>query len=84
MKKTLCQQGLHERPCYTCLLEGLAFAAGVESAWHLERVQVHNEATGQLVTFRCRAWLDTMSGDGLIKRTFCPATDCDYKLELQV
>ena len=58
--------------------------AGIESAWHLEKVQVLNGKTGELVTFKCRAWLDATSEDGLIEREFYPMTDCSYKLELQV
>ena len=58
--------------------------AGIESAWHLEKVQVLNGKTGELVTFKCRAWLDATSEDGLIERDFYPMTECSYKLELQV
>lgn len=58
--------------------------AGIESAWHLRRVQVLNSKTGELVTFKCQAWLDTTSEDGLIERDFYPVTDCSYLVELQV
>lgn len=43
-----------------------------------------NGKTGELVTFKCRAWLDATSEDGLIEREFYPMTECSYKLELQV
>lgn len=65
------------KTAYCCVL------TGIESAWHLERVQVLNSSTGELVTFKCRAWLDATSEDGLIEREFYPMTECTYKLELQ-
>ena len=56
---------------------------GIEAAWHLDKVKVHNSATNETVIFKCRAWLDATSGDGRIERMFYPLVDCSYKVELQ-
>lgn len=57
--------------------------AGIESAWHLDKVVVHNSATDEKVIFKCKAWLDATSGDGQTERNFYPLTYCSYKVELQ-
>lgn len=57
--------------------------AGIESAWHLDKVVVHNSATSQTLTFKCKAWLDATSGDGRIERNFHPLVECSYRIELQ-
>ena len=44
---------------------------------------MHNSATAQTVIFKCKAWLDSTSGDGKIERLFYPLVDCSYKIELQ-
>lgn len=56
---------------------------GIEAAWHLDKVKVHNSATKETVIFKCRAWLDATSGDGRTERMFYPLVDCSYKVELQ-
>lgn len=58
-------------------------AAGIQAAWHLDKIKVHNSATNQTVIFKCRAWLDATSGDGRLERMFYPLADCTYKVELQ-
>ncbi len=44
---------------------------------------VHNSATDETVTFKCKAWLDATSGDGKLERNFYPLTDCSYRVQLQ-
>ena len=56
---------------------------GIEAAWHLHKVKVHNSVTQETVVFKCRAWLDATSGDGRTERMFYPLVDCSYKVELQ-
>lgn len=57
-------------------------AAGIEAAWHLDKIKVHTSATNQTVIFMCRAWLDATSGDGRLERMFYPLVDYTYKVEL--
>ena len=56
---------------------------GIESAWHLDKIVIHNSATNETVVFKCKAWLDATSGDGKLERNFYPLTNCSYKIELQ-
>ncbi len=56
---------------------------GIESAWHLDKIVIHNSATNETVVFKCKAWLDATSGEGKLERNFYPLTDCTYKIELQ-
>jgi hypothetical protein len=42
--------------------------ARLSAGWHLDHVEVVDEATGTLVFFPCSQWLDKREGDGATER----------------